>query len=740
MKKIWLVSFLILAPTLRAFPPSPVERILSSGQDQPAWPSQYGIDFWREGEGLTQSRIRSILQTRDGYLWLATDNGLVRFNGTSFTAFTIQTDSLEDNEVRALIEDNEGGLWIGTVGGLTLFKDGRFKTFRVSDGLPSDMISKLEKDLEGNIWMATAGGVIRFSQGRFTTFTTRQGLSHNFVRAVAAGPAGVFAANATSLHRYENGRFVALGGVVKSSDGRINDLLCSREGSVWISCENGVIKKLKDGSLVTFSKKGDLGSGTNYLYEDRQGTLWVASPRGLLRLQADRFAAVPFDSAKRLGVVYSVCADREGSLWIGLESGGLARLRVNRVRTLAGEDGLASDSTRSVFEDSRGAIWVGTVTGFAELSEGRVSNYTTIEGVPIGPVKSFAEDGSGGVWIGARQSVLIMEHGRLHRLAGWPLTVEIRVIYRDARNRMWIGTDGDGLFCVDNGRITHLGPRDGLPGGQIRAVHLDRRGVLWVATAGGGVVRYESGHFKSYGIADGLAGDRVLDIHEDDEGALWFATRGGLTRFKNNKFFSYGARNGLLESFVYAILDDDLGNFWFSSASGIFRVSKAELRDFANGRIKEVRSTDYGERDGMNTRACNAGNWPVAWKTADGRLLFCSMKGIVIVTPGHLFRNTIAPPEDRGRGSSTRLSAGPSDRKSSYEGRREDQNHDRRGSFRCESGSRVDHQQPGRYDHRGGSREWPAGHRAVRATPSGRDFDGPQASRSRGNRSHCRYP
>src|SRR5208337_3518002 len=158
--------------------------------------TRYGVDFWREAEGFAQSRVRAIVQTRDGYMWFGTDGGLVRFNGESFTAFTTQTGALKDNEVWALQEDEQGGLWIGTYGGgLTLLKDGRFRTFTIQDGLPDDVVMALDRDRQGNLWMITPQGLVRGSQGKFTRVTTSDGLPE--VRATAVcgnSPEGVIAA------------------------------------------------------------------------------------------------------------------------------------------------------------------------------------------------------------------------------------------------------------------------------------------------------------------------------------------------------------------------------------------------------------------------------------------------------------------------------------------------------------------------------------------------------------------
>ncbi len=156
--------------------------------------------------------------------------------------------------------------------------------------------------------------------------------------------------------------------------------------------------------------------------------------------------------------------------------------------------------------------------------------------------------------------------------------------------------------------------------------------------------KYAQGTFINYSTSAGLAGNRVSTIHEDEDGALWFATRGGLTRLKNGKFFSYTSLSGLLANFLYSILDDGRGNFWFSCARGVFKVSKSELRDFADGRVKKLTPVSYGVRDGMKTIACNVGNQPAAWKTSDGTLLFSSMRGVVIVAPGRIASSNFVPP------------------------------------------------------------------------------------------------
>ncbi len=606
----------------------------------------YGIDFWREAEGLPQSRIRDIVQTRDGYLWLGTDNGLVRFNGATFTAFTVETGSLGDNEVWGLQEDDDGGLWISTYGGgVTLYKEGRFKTFTIADGLPDDVIRKLDKDREGNIWLTSVNGAARYSNGVFTHFTVRDGLTDNSITAICANSSmGVLLAAGGTLHRLVNGKFIAVNGVVEKIDGQLDHLLRGGDGSLWLGFY-GKVKQWKDGRVSTYRWPDNLSPRISQLHEDRQGTLWVATEQGVSRLRDGEFETVRLGESKtNPGVVYSLYADREANIWLGFQSNGLGRLSKRQLLTISSSEGLPNDSTRSVFQDSHGNIWIGTVDGFAKYKDGKSTNYQSLNGGRIGSVRSMAEDSQGNIWVGADQQLLLLKNERLSNIPGWKRGSEIEVIYRDPLGHMWVGTDGNGLFEFDGTNVHHYRSRDGLAGDHVRSLLFDRQGTLWVSTNGSGVSSYANGKFTTYTVKDGLAGDRVTASHEDEEGALWFATREGLSRFKDGRFFTFNAASGLLVDFVYAILDDGRGNFWFSCAQGLFRVSKSGLRDFAAGKIAKITSVDYGVRDGMKTRACNVGDQPTAWKTADGSLLFCSLKGVVVVDPRRLYSSNLAPP------------------------------------------------------------------------------------------------
>ena len=608
--------------------------------------SQYGMDVWDGSDGLPQIRIRAIVQTRDGYLWLGTANGLVRFDGVSFTTFGIHTGSLKDDEVSGLMEDREGALWIGTFGGgLTRMKDGRFKTFTTADGLPDDSIRKLDMDREGNIWVATARGVGRYAKGVITAFTTKDGLTGNFVSAICADAReGVFAAAGGRLSRFADGKFVAEPGVVEEGDGRLDSLESGVDGALWMTFENSSVKCWDGRKLMTYTRAEHKGNRPGAIYEDGEGTIWMGARDGLLRCRDGKFDLLSTPEAQaKLGLVMSMCADREGNLWLGTEANGLVRLRSVLVRMLTAEDGLPDGSTRCVYRDRRGDIWIGAYLGFARLSGGKVTAFTQIDGGQIPTVTSMGEDATGRLWVAAGGRLYTMEDESLTPVEGWRRVFDIKVIERDRQGQMWVGTDGDGLFRYADGAFTAFRTKDGLGGNQIRAIYSDREGALWVGTTAG-LTRYRDGKFTNLTTRDGLANDRVMAVTEDADGVLWIATRNGLSRYEQGRFFNIYEKDGLPDSYIYNIVDDGRGAFWLSGGKGICRVSQRELNDFARGKVERIAAISLGYRDGLRTASLVAGTQPNACQGDGGQLLFCSLKGLAIVSPGGQLTNRLAPP------------------------------------------------------------------------------------------------
>jgi signal transduction histidine kinase/ligand-binding sensor domain-containing protein/CheY-like chemotaxis protein len=638
--KWWAAAiYLFLAPTVRA--------ALDPGKAI----TQYRHDIWTTDQGLPQNSVVAIVQTRDGYLWFGTELGLVRFDGLRFTVFDRKnTPGLKSNMVYVLLEDRQGSLWIGSAGGgLTRFRNGVFTTFTTKDGLSNDMVLSLHEDRAGDLWIGTdGGGLNRLRNGEFTVYTTKNGLANDAVYAIIEdGKGNLWAGTHGGLSRLTNGRFASY----TVQDGLQNDYvraLCpDRDGGFWIGTNGGGLSRFKDGKIQIYSTKDGLPSDAIWsILQDSSGSLWIGTiGGGVSRMAGGTFTTYNDKDGLSGNDVWSLYQDRDGSLWIGTgtggggDGGGLNRLTEGKFTAWGAKEGLSNDVTLPIFEDRQGSLWIGTNGGGVNrFRDGKFTAITTKEGLADNLVLSICEDREGAIWFGTRKGVNRLKNGKLtvyttrDGLAG----DSARVTYMDRRGDIWIGTRG-GLSKFKNGAFQTYTKKDGMSNNSVQAILEDHAGSLWVGTGGGGLNRLKDGKFEVFDSQRGLSSGFVTSIHEDASGVLWVGTTtGGLSRLKDGNFTAYTTKSGLPDDAVFQILEDASDHLWMSSNAGIFRVSKRELNDFADGRIRSLSPVTFGPADGMRSKECNGGFQPAGWKARDGKLWFPTMKGVVAVDPEHL--------------------------------------------------------------------------------------------------------
>jgi len=610
--------------------------------------TQYSHQVWKTEQGLPQDTTQAILQTRDGYLWLGTEEGLARFDGVRFVVFDKgNTPALKSNTISALFEDKQGNLWIGTHGGgLSRFSQGTFATYTTKEGISSDVVLAIAEDPGGNLWVGTdGGGLDRFSKGRFEVYTTKNGLSNDSVLSIATDPSGtLWIGTLAGLNRLSGGKFTNY----STKDGLPSDVVRSTqwdgEGNLWIGTGGG-LSRLRNGQFLTYTTKEGLSSNNILsLGEDHLGALWIGTGGGGLdRMQDGKFSSLTTKDGLSADDVLAIREDREGDVWVGTTGGGLNRLRDAALTTYTSQQGLSSDVVTPIFEDHAGNVWIGTAGGLNRLSGGHFLAYTTKEGLSHNIVFSICEDTDGNLWIGTRSGLNRFRNGKFRVYTtrdGLPNDT-VMAAYADREGSIWIGTRR-GLSRFREGRFITYTTKDGLSNDHVLSIAEDRQGALWIGTDGGGLNRYKDGKFTAY---TGLSNNVVWTLYEDPEGILWIGTNGGgLNRLKDGKFTSYRTQDGLFDGVVFRILEDARGNLWMSSNKGISKVSKKQLEDFAEGRTPAITSKAYGTSDGMKTRECNGGFQPAGWKTRDGRLWFPTDHGFVVVDPENLHTNSLPPP------------------------------------------------------------------------------------------------
>ncbi len=611
--------------------------------------TQYRHEVWKTREGLPQSSAESLVQTRDGYLWIGTQEGLARFDGARFVVFDrASTPELRHNRILALLEDRRGRLWLGTEGGgLTIRNEERFRTFGRTDGLPSDIVRALAEDGEGRLWVGTDAGLLSRDDRSFTAWGASDGLPEGPVRALAVDVAGtVWAGTALGLYR-RSGR----GFVPAPVHEPVLSLHAASDGTVLAGTSHG-LRLLHDGRVEALGASDGLpGDVVNCALRDQRGTIWIGTSQGLARWSNGRVSTFTPAQGLSNGNVLSLLEDREGTLWVGTQDGGLNKLSDASFTPWGVREGLSAEVTWAVFVDRDGAVWSGTDSAGVNVRRGdRVTTIGVAEGLAAPGVQAIWQHPDGSVWLGTRGGgVSIVRGGKVVRtirkadgLAG----DSICAIVGTRDGSVFLGSRGAGLTRLSpDGRLTRYGEADGLLNGTVHALHEDREGNLWIATNGAGLFRFDGGRFTRFGRAQGLSIEIVNTIHEDEDGTLWVGTYGGgLNRFRDGLFSAATTREGLFDDAVFAILPDGRGNLWISCNRGVYAVSRRELDALARGAVRRVTCRPFGSEDGMRNRECNGANQPAGARGPDGRLHFPTIEGVVSVDPSALCQNPVPPP------------------------------------------------------------------------------------------------
>jgi signal transduction histidine kinase/ligand-binding sensor domain-containing protein/CheY-like chemotaxis protein len=610
---------------------------------------QYVRTVWEASAGLPQNSVQAILQTRDGYVWIGTEEGLVRFDGEKFDVFNHNnTPGLPGRDVRCLFEAVDGTLWIGMVGGLGRLRDGHFTGYSLTNGLSHDWILAVTGDRAGHVWLGTSGGgLLRFANGTSTPFTTRNGLPDNFVFAVKETRDGsIWIGTNGGLTRMTGDRMVTYTTRDGLPDNHIKALWEDRDGSLWIGTAKGLVNH-RGGTFETFTTRDGLSSdAVSALYEDAEGALWIGTNGGVSRRHGPGFDRFTEKEGLNYNSVGSLAGDREGNLWIGTDGGGVTKLTERSFSTLSTQEGLSSVIARTVIEGRDGTIWIGTQGGGLNRVRDRrvVSVYAVRDGLPGDTVTALLEVPDGSVLIGTAAGLARVQEGRVSVVrADLFQSDSIRALFETRDHALWIGTSGAGLKILRDGRVTVWTAKNGLSD-VVRSFYEDPDGMVWVGSDAG-LSRYVGGRFETFGPAQGVFRKGVMTISGDPDGTIWAGTYGdGLYRYKGGQFTHYSTANGLFDDNVFQIVDDLKGSLWMTCNRGVFRVSKQTLLDVADKRISAITSASFGGTDGIQAAEFNGNAQPAGFRARDGTLWFPTIKGAVSVRPDKLIVNRLPPP------------------------------------------------------------------------------------------------
>jgi signal transduction histidine kinase/ligand-binding sensor domain-containing protein len=632
--------------------------------------SQYAHQSWKVRDGFYKGIIHSIAQSADGYLWLGTDLGLLRFDGVRALPWDSPPPHLPSSNVTALYAARDGTLWIGTYKGLASWKSGILTVYPQLAGL---LVHALIEDHEGTIW---AGGFAYTPPGKLCA------IQHRAVHCY--GQDGTLGNGVLGLHEDVKHR-------------------------LWAGVMNG-FWRWSPGQPKFYPLAGQLNGIQNFTEDD--GTLYILVRGQMMRIADGRLVgAVPFPTTARDAENGYGLRDRDGGYWIGTASGGLMHGYLGNFDTFQPADGLSGDGNSALFEDREGNIWVATNKGLDRFSSYSVSTFFENKGLssditasvlaakdgsvwvnssnrlgsrdrdqitiyraptqPLEPLRpdvqerlrtisvsglpdhafgSLFQDGDGHIWLAATGGVGYLDNDRFVSIKGVPGGV-VYAIGGDKSGNLWISNFDAGLLHLLNGRLVQQIPWTALDRNDLAtalAVDPSQDG-LWLGFSKGGLAFLSSGLPSTLHTVDGLGQGRVNDIRFDHDSTLWVATDGGLSHVEQGRVVTLTTRSGLPCDRVFWSVEDELRSVWLYESCGLVRIDRSELDTWTaartSGTERPIHTVLFDNFYGVAVAGDLGGTpGPRASVSPDGKIWFPTADGLSVIDPRHLSLNKLPPP------------------------------------------------------------------------------------------------
>lgn len=516
--------------------------------------------------------------------------------------------------------------------------DGRIETFTHQDGLTGDSISALLEDTNGDIWIGTHTGLSRWHGGKFEI--PDKALQSAFIFDLAQDHEGnIWAATLHDglLRSAQNGTFSLVDdGVRTNITSNPRCLLVDDRGRVWAGLREKTLLCYDHGKITRFgTKEGFPEIIVNQLLQTQDGTIWAGSLNsGLYYYRGGRFNVLLKKDGLPDSSILSLYTGREHLLWIGTQSGGLARLGPKKFSVYHVMDGASECVLRSLAQTTNGDLWVGTYgQGIYHWQGSRFESLAGEPDVNTHPLVEAAFGASdGSLWWGAGPRIYCLRDDELVYSFGdhWLTGDRIWCLGERPDGAIWIGTFNGQLKLWRHGKFTSAGDFGGKP---ITSLAQQPDGTLWVGTLGNGLFRLQDGRVTNFTATNGLSSDLIRCLSLDADKTLWIGTDGGgLVRLAGGQFSHFNTRQGLIDDTVLQILSDDDNCLWLGYDQGICRISKREVEDEAKGRAQVLHPLVIGVAEGLVAEQC-IGNFNAALKLADGRLCFSTVKGIAVIDP-----------------------------------------------------------------------------------------------------------
>jgi signal transduction histidine kinase/ligand-binding sensor domain-containing protein len=493
--------------------------------------SQYFHDKWGANRGFLGGAVYAICQSKDGYLWIGTERGLVRFDGFTFTLIQRPLPDLPPiGAVRGLVSDAEGNLWIRLEGPhLLRYREGKFEDVVVRYDLDEAAFTAMSLDSEGHLLLwGLRRKTLRYLNGKFQSIA----------------PSG-------------------------DMDGIAISIAETRDHRVWLGTRDIGLFHINQGSLVSVSRQL-ADTGINALLASSNGALWIGTDAGVKLWDRDGLVDQVLPSFTTQPQILALDKDPEGNVWVGTNHG-LFRITPGGV---VSSDPDWDGEVTSIYDDRDGDIWFGGVGGIERLRDGMFTTFSTAQGLPAENNGPVYVDSEGRTWFGPLSGGLYwLKDGKVGHVAIAGLDSDVVYSISGGDGEVWIGRQRGGLTVVtkngDSFAARTYTQADGLAQNSVYSAHRNRDGTVWAGTVSAGVSRLKDGKFTNYSMVNGLASNSVNSIVEGHDGTMWFATPSGLSSFARERWMNRSVPDGLPSSDVRLIFEDSRQVLWIATSGGL---------------------------------------------------------------------------------------------------------------------------------------------------------------------------
>lgn len=605
---------------------------------------------WQAEDGLISNNLTSVAVGHEGFIWITCFNGLLKFDGHSFELFDSENlQFLSSNAfMNSFIPPVDSIVFSTQASGIVYYKNGTFRYPEYNKNLPN-YIRKIFVDDDGRIWAGsnnrglytiTRDSVEKVNIPGLTNITVMDIVGNVREKTyVATWGEGLYEIADDSHQNFKEGN-----GLYSDV---INCLYLSKDNSLYVGTNKG-LNRFRNGRIqkIRFFENIEI----NQILEDDFGSIWVATEMGLGRINTTYRKAELFTPEDGLPTrqVSGITFDHEGNLWLSMKKGGLLRLKYGNFINYNENDGLALDQVNIIVEKSPGLYYVGSDEGGINIiSNGIVGSYPYQTNLNRNGVRDICFVDNSEIWIGSYLGILIKK-GDTERLLtrdnGLPAD-DIRRIFKDSRDQVWVGTRSGGLIKFKADSIQKIYDLNyGFTTNYILSIEEDAAGTMWIGTNGGGLYAIsQDDSFRKYNpFKEDASGILIFNIHIDAAGDIWLATNIGVYYFDRTEFVRLVLISNAQNDTFFDIVSDDTGYFWFTSNIGLYRVSISDVESFLEGGLEQIPTALYDHNDGMRNKECTGATRSL--KATNGKIWIPTLGGVSIVDPENLITNTYRPP------------------------------------------------------------------------------------------------